>query len=572
MTSQRSKIDSGEKNLSINKLITKPPRTDEELRETLKELTSDEQQLEKLYTEFRKKYADADRHAKKFMRAFHAKHVGDISKGELLRRARKYANKYNLSDDVFALFLNMFKETHKMPFGKYDRYAESPMAKTLGIELKQSTGLTYKESDKINLQGIKELHETSREISKQIKLQALQYRESTGVALNGKFDPHRDNVYNYVNPAIAALFIPQIQVLEERMIFANFTDLVVRLNSKEIIDDLPTMYLIDDLARDPNQNSDNDTNLTPLKDLYIRSLIQVQLWIAILNLRMGNYYNFKPSKLDEALNNYPSNIYDAPDLALAQDSGAWLRKLLNAFSLRPTRVERSKIPSPDYHMFKGNFVDLTSTIDFVKTEDFTEVPMITVRLPPKVSTPSLTRPIRITADLNTIQWYTDPFGPTIYNQRIVFSNGIILFYINRQYSQINQTSKYDRYKPFTFAALPPSISGTSQLNDIPVDFDDVLPIGDRHFNLKSVICYEAIGINENNIVTGSSAIINVANDQTGEVLHCYYNPQRAGTPIDGIHVDPITILSNIGYNTAQGQSYEEIVRIRGSVFCYVHNK
>jgi hypothetical protein len=305
-----------------------------------------------------------------------------------------------------------------------------------------------------------------------------------------------------------------------------------------------------------------------------------------MNLRQGKYYvpNFT-RRLDSLLNKYPSNTYDNSDVNMAIDSGAWLRKLMNAFSLRPTIVGRTKYHSPNYELFKNltskpEIVDLSDFVEKEELEDITNIPMIVVRLPPRTlqnaEGKDSIKQIHISADVGQLSWYKNENAPTIYNHKIVSSNGVLIFYINRTYSTINYVSPYlDRYgknKNIIYDKLPPSISGATNLNTHEVEFDNTITIDNSIYSLKSIVCYESMEINltdtqKIDIAIGQSAVINLVDPATSISHHVWYNPNLTEQyDKENKSIRPISILSDNGAD----YSYTDYVSRYGSIFIYVN--
>lgn len=574
----------------FDKMVKLDPQTGEDIYDAANEIAKNKNDIELIYENYKRIYNKALKHAKKFYTAFNAKNpIMDLTLEDIIARAKKYKIKYNLSDNEFTLFLKFVKEkrSEKITNEGVD-FINVPMSRALGYE-RHRAHLNINPGEEEIVNEITRLDANNFELSRRVKLQSYSYNENTMLkAISGTYDPKIDDKYSSVHPVLAAIFIPKIEYFEQRIVLADVANMITRLSKGQAITDPATNVLYNDLIHDPAHNSDVYKNLTPMKDLSLRAQIQTCLWDIIINLRNGKYYvpNFT-RRLDGLLNKYPSNTYDNSDVNMAIDSGAWLRKLMNAFSLRPTTVGRTKYHSPTYELYKSlskpEIVDLSDFVEKEELEDIADIPMIVVRLPPRklmnVEGKDTIKEIHISADVGRLSWYKNDNAPTIYNNKIVSSKGVLIFYINRTYSTITYVSPYlDRYgknKNVIYDKLPPSISGATNLNTHDVTFDETIQIDNSIYNLRSVVCYEAMQINLTDksgdnidIAIGQSAVINIPDPVTHIDHHIWYNPQLTEQADKDNVLRPITELKDNGSE----YSYNDYLSKYGSIFIYVNDQ
>lgn len=567
---------------SIVNIAKHNPKTESEVRSVVKKLYPNNN-IAEIVEDYTKKYNKALNYARKFYIALVHKGYNTLPPKKLIQLAQKYQAKYKFSDEIFTLFLSIYKDKERIKIGKYNNTYDTPMSKFFGINASLSSGLTISDKDRIILTDIEQLTRETRDLSKNVKYQSFTYRtlSSLMTALNGTFDPRYDKQYNFISPVIAALFIPIIKIFEERIIFADIGQLVCSINEEHNVPDGPSSNLLNDLIRDPAQN--DDPQISPIKDILMRTRIQACMWEIISNLRTGRYFDSKfQSKLNELLDQYPQNMFDALDMNISDDAGVWLRKLMNVFSIRPTVISRSKVLSPagiflSHHdigskLYNENIIDLTDTVDGEITNKIDTIPMIHIRIPPTtmINADNIIKNIRITANLDTLQWFHTSSAPKIYSQRIISSNNVIIFYINRQYSSINRVTHYNPFSELTINYLPSSLSNASKVNTYPVDFDSTIIVGTTVYELRSIVCCETLNIENSVISKGTSAIINLPN-QNGEIMHLYYNPSRSFEKIENQYIQPVTILPDIMYQENEGENYETKARLYGNVFIYTNN-
>jgi len=339
-----------------------------------------------------------------------------------------------------------------------------------------------------------------------------------------------------------------------------------------MIEDYPTLNFYQDIIRDPNQNSKYYSSLKPLDDLKLRCQLQVQLWQGVNALRNGKYYDFDSARFMKIISLYPSSLYDAPDQLLSDDCGTILRRILNAFSFRPTTVSISNIIPQDFKdistVLTGVF-DLSQYYPYINHDSSIKksaVSMITVRLPYIDNNDNNDdnkddTVIELGLQTSPSQWFMEKNVPELFKQKIIASNGVLFFYVNRNYTSINEATFVDG--SYQFNQLPASFIGTSKVNTKPVSFNMSLNIENKLFNLRSVVVTETVQIDgpeKININSGNAAIIMTENGQG----YLYYNPLSAGTYKNNTKRSPITRFDNPSDAT-------DIASKKGTIFVYVNN-
>lgn len=543
----------------------------EEVLSILTEKIGDEKVIHKVFKYYTKRFNAIQKHVKEFYEKIIAKYGNNIPEYKILKKAREYADKYRLEDAEFKLFSTMMMER---AFGKYTKYEyvkNTPMGLALGYEVKpRTTRLKIKDStDKQFIDKIIGVYKASEMLNRQIKIQSFTYTDSSTLSLTGKFDQTKNTLYKFIHPLIAALFIPKITILEERMIMTNIAGLVAKLSKGEPIQDYITDQLYKDLVMDPNQQHEfSGTNV--FEDLYNRSLLQTTLWEAINHLRTGRYYDFDSAKFETVLSKYPASIFDAPDMAYVPDTGNMLRKIMNAFSFRPTLVSVSKVQNFVTPFMSNNYVMSNSEDKKAPTS----VSMINIRLPPTDPNSNEVQPdIKLSEQFSSSQWFTSSkYDPTVYTQKIISSNGVLFFYVNRYYSAITYnkpqpetnmpfSSGYPNKDIYFVNQLPLMFSDTQRVNARPVDANFKMAIEGSTFVLRSVVCVETFSLQDSEINMGTSSIIidqNLGN-------YYYYHPHSAGKMNDGTVIDPVGMLTD---NAEYGVTFSEKTRKYGTVFMY----
>ena len=474
--------------------------------------------------------------------------------------------KYDLSNAESNMVMKLIFDNNNTIYGRHINYTYSELGKVLGYEPESvMNGLKYNPEDKNLVNDIIELDNKFQSLSKITKLQSLTYTDCETRAMTGQYNEIHHNINNFVHPLIAALFLPKIKVLDERILLSNLAHLVALKNNHMMIEDYPTLNFYTDIVTDPNQNSKYYTTLKPLDDLKLRCQLQIQLWYGVNALRNGKYYDFDSSRFMKIIGLYPSSLYDAPDQFLSDDCGTILRRILNAFSFRPTTVTISSILPDDFKDITtvlGGVFNLTQYYPYINHEPTatrTKVSMITVRLP-YIDDSDNNEPIELSLQSTSTQWFVEKNIPELYKQRVIQSNGVLFFYVNRIYNSVNEATFIDG--SYQFNQLPISLIGTTKVNTKQVSFNTELSINNKVFKLRSVVVTETVEINgaENiNINAGTGAVIINEDDQL-----FYYNPGKAGIFKDGQNITPIT-----QFNT-MSEAYNLMQR-KGTIFVYVNN-
>ena len=200
-----------------------------------------------------------------------------------------------------------------------------------------------------------------------------------------------------------------------------------------------------------------------------------------------------------AIDNCRASVFDAADLAYVKDEGTIMRKLLAAFSIRPTIV----LTMPVY-----GITPLTSHISSVSSSHITTLPMITMRIPMTLGHEP--EQIHLNNALSQEQLYIHHRQLTVKQQQILYSREILVFYVHRRYQTIN-TQRLTN--PYSMTTLPFTMNQFEKLQQVEVgiNVDDLLiggSNGGQTFCLKSVVMVETKNVvNQNPDVQGPEIII-----------------------------------------------------------------
>lgn len=556
--------DSGPSNDVMNevrKLISED-KNDREILYKLRNKYDDEKMVDAVYEAYRNHLHKMHKRAEKFKQAIVAKYAStQLEFSDVLRKARKYAKKHNLSDDEFDLFIRMAMGDSRFNRYNFQFFPNTPVAKTLGYEgeVIARESLKVKDSELDVVQDILRLYGETRGLHAQTMLQSQLYQDCAVESLIGRFESGKHSPYSYVHPVVAALFLPKIQYLEDRMIIANMGQLIKTKQEGKAILTKPEYDLYYSLVTDPNDSVCSMDSA--IKDLRNRFILQTKLWDNVNNLRQGKYYHDKMTDFLSAIEQCRNNVYDAPDLTYVKDEGTVLRRLLAAFSIRPTIVSTSNVINQQMN----NPYLAVDPLQARGINNITTVPIVTLRLPSTADGNST--PIHIKDAFNQPQWYVQGGSIVPRTQQILHSQGVLMFYIGRRYHAVNLTRFHTPYK---FTALPMTVAGFEGYNSGIVNFDEDIDVMNDRFQLRSVVMLEHSPMEKKLIVGNSAGIISTPDPSRGisSTLYLNYNPQGVAQISDPNNRNPITYMDGFPNPAGRSESFYEAAATRGTIFIY----
>ena len=373
-TSERTDIDK-----EVHHLLKKNANPDKQkstyaIIEELKQKYKDEQIVDAVMSKYNERLRRVKKIAEKIRDRLVAKYP-NLSMKEYIEKVSEYKKKYNFDDSEMSHILNLlFKNKTGLSNSEVLDITYNEMSKALGfIPASYNFGnMSVKQDELEQLQAILQLASLTKELHSQVTLQSLLYDDVALGALSGEFDRAKVNVFSFVHPVVAALFLPKIKFLDEHMLIASIPNIVQQRREGQELSTQPDYELYMDIATDPSETACSVGKVKPFHDLLNRSQVQVKLWEAVLNLRQGKYYTNDLSSFIAAIDACRNSVFDAADLAYVKDEGTIMRKLLSAFSIRPTIVSTA----PLYGISSA-----TSNIASLAATHITTISMITMRIP-----------------------------------------------------------------------------------------------------------------------------------------------------------------------------------------------
>jgi hypothetical protein len=480
----------------------------------------DAELVQKIEQVFAEKHRSIVKRAKKFADAFRSKYAhADLPYHQLLSKAKAHAKKHHFTGDEFEEFRRMYEQ--ELAGTSRSNEVVVPLTnlmKVLGnLNLNvQPSELNVEEADYKNVQEIIREFETTKPLHAQALLQSLQYTDLAYQGLTAIIDRTTHNPGEHVHPVLAAMFYPKIGMFESHFLYSNIAGIVKSRYNQEPMTTRPDYELFYSLVTDPNDIVCD--NRTPVGDLLNRCRLQQHLWNSVLALRNGQVYNRSFREFITSVDNCKLNKFDNPDFTYGRHDGTVIKRLLSAFSFRPTVVATL----PVAQVFSSNPYAQNSR------PTVTSVPMINVRLhayqnvprnaigglvPGGVNANRQGPPTAVALSGCLIQTQTFIEGNMLVQRisDVVYSREVLIFYVDRRAHLLQYGS------PFNISKLPSAVAGFERINSFPVEIECEIKLRQGNnpdtFCLRSVVVAEVSAnktISQNdprNVVIGSSAFI-----------------------------------------------------------------
>jgi hypothetical protein len=531
--------------------------------------------VDNVMVEYKKKLNYIYRKVKKFKNLLMDRYnTLNLTKAELLAKATKYVKKYRLTGEEFDMFMILLNTDTSSKYAMGAQIPLTNMARTLGYDdfLAKTSTLSVKPEEQSTIEEIVNLYGATKPLHAQVVVQSLTYEDCGPEALVGTFDAAKNNAYSHISPILAALFIPKIPMIDERVLMANIGYIVSCKAKSQRIQTLPDFNLYWSMISDPNDTACHEVNA--VQDLKNRFILQTQIWDAVMLLRQGKYYYQDPqglAKFMNALENCRNIIHDAPDLTYIKDEGTILRRILSTFSLYPTYVSVNRMMG----LLTGSqFGFPSSPMETAGFSNITRIPMVTLRLPLKINSTG-GAVVSLSDALVQPQWFVENKVIIPKSLQIIHSNDCIIFYVGRRYQTVNIARLA---MPYNFTNLPMTISGVESLNTYPVNAPRTMDIVNDRYLLRSVVVVETASIGNKDIIVGSSTMIlrpkDIMRKHFDEICY-WYNPLGAATPYVGgagafSRDGPITVLpTDTPFNPRPDlESFEQRAMSKGTIFIY----
>lgn len=527
---------------------------------------NDPKTAEKAFEMYKERLTLVTKKAQKFKNLIFSKY-STLALPSLLEKAKKFKKKYDLNDDEFSAFINMaINDKSYAAINQYNQ-PNTPMSKLLGQTDDINLGkMTVSTNELDVLQDILRLYAESSVFHEQIKLQSLSYQDCAPQAITGTYDQKKHNSFSYIHPVVAALFLPRIKYVDEHMLLSNLAFIVHCRYNGIPIRTLPDYEVYWDLRTDPNEIVCVSPTETPLVDLRNRVRLQIELWKQVRELREGRYYSDDFRTFNTALDLCKNNLFNDAEMANVRDEGTVLRKLFGAFSLRPTVISISAMTTG---VMSGNY-----SLGPMATAQVTTIPIVNLRLPLSFRNVNMT--VYLNTALEQYNWIVENRSFTPKVSSIIHSRDVIVFYANRRYQSIN----FARINApcYNFTTLPATHSALETINEVSVNYDSEITVGNELFVLRSVVFVDRSLMNKD-LITGCSAGIILRREFAvgrAQPLYLCYDPLGAGFKFEDqnrafVSNPPIyEVPATTPYNDGNApESFQKRACKRGTIYVYV---
>jgi hypothetical protein len=554
-SNQRNKETSISVNDEVQKLFKKNGgKINQQEFQNLRNKFGSEELVDRIQKAYIEKHTEISKRAKKFATLIREKYTSEHPFHILLEKAMKYKVKHGLTDDEFVEFQRIY-ENELVGLKSSEVFTPNTnIMKVLGNVNVNLQGFMGKlsDSDYKVLQEILKLHASSKPLHSQVILQSMQYQDCGIEALTGTYERNIHNASNHIHPVIAALFLPKFDLLESHFLHSNIANIVKTRNNNENFSTVADLQLFYSLTRDPNDIV-CDTKST-LSDLYNRALLQNQLWNAVLSLRNGQYYNSTFRDFISTVDICRLNRHDTPDLVYGRYDGTIIKRLLAAFSFRPTVVATMPIYQPfSINPYQQN---IRPTVTYV--------PMINLKLGPTNNTND---PVALNDAINQQQYFLENGNIVQKQTSLIYSREILIFFVDRRANIINTNTTLN---PIAILNFPTAVSGFERLNDREVVAEPIIRLRDDEYTLRSVVLSEVNNnVDQTNLIVGSSTLI-VVPQQYGTSQYLQYDPYGVvDQRIVGANIqrnEPIVQID--GASATNPDNFNDMSRKRGIIFIY----
>lgn len=531
---------------------------------------TDDNIIDAVLNQFNEKREKSIKMADIFLDAFRRKYgdgVDKMSLSKFMKKALKYKKKYELSDDEFdeirrRFEMRIFNTEINLGATGSVVYPNTNLSRVLGYPVAELTsGIKPASSDEYTyLQDILKIFQMFRSLHSYIVIQTISYRDLAIEAMTGMFDRNKHDVNRHVHPVLAALFLPKIKSIEERMLYSNIAGIINSRYNKERIVVKPDYELFYSMVVDPTDIVCD--NSSPIKDLKSRAEVQVQLWNNVYNLRNGKYYDATSIDFIAYIDKCKLSNVDNPDIMYLSDEGVILRRLFSIFSFRPLIVSTQ----PVFGVISNNPFNLP-----VNSNVITSIPYITYRLPNAVVQGVEYK----LSDANSqVQFYMEngTFVPKM--KQLIDCRGPIIYYVPRRFIGLPLAIQYPHISQFNnLSVLQDSTRHYNKINTLEIDYDTSIELSVsvstilKSYYLRSVVAFECY--DDTSIILGHMTYLyGYLKDDKGEILNANPISTKVYVPSQALKEEH---TSHPIINAPEGELMKSHIKMFGTIFVYSEN-
>lgn len=526
----------------------------------LRKQYSDDEFIEKVQEEYYDKLEAVGRRAAKFSKFIDRKYGSQgYPLHVVLNKALKYKQKYSLSEPEFELFQTIYRRNMSLRNRNNSveiLIPETNMGKVFG-DPSGTSKLTYNENEQRYLNEIIGFANEPqvRQLHSQVIVQSLTYDElNNPEIINSRYEPSTGmSRASYIDPVIAAMFLPKIQKFDEYFLFTNLAEIVKIKNAGESISTYVNYQLLFNLVT--GQTDIVCDSSSPLKDIRNRVTLQLGLYQNVLNLRLGKFYDLPTApvafELRKQIDHCRLSVADSPDYIMFGDESITLRRLINALAFRSIIVATTPLPNINFGMTTtlGNSMPAVNVV---------KIPWITIRLPLDNDMRQQQALQKLNTNIFGVQMANQPFFQSqsidyylnsvdiaavnghmeTRIQSVIHADDVIIFNIPRRtYQPLVNFQKI--FEPTNFISLPKHAMGIENINTFRIEVTRYFDITTDRFNSERYHLRSAVSLvyktnqlitsdqtQRSNIVIGTKTFLFCKSDKW---ISSYGNQAQVGT-------------------------------------------
>ena len=475
----------------------------------------------------------------------------------------KYMKKLNLNNKIYEIFISHVKKFLKnntfddvLPYNNNKSEFKKIFGENYTIDNKS---LYIDESEKPATNNILALHKNTHNLYKHVFLQSVSYLDMSLDVMNAKFDSNKNDVYDAINPVIAALFIPKFKIFEKYTLNSNLARVITNRYNNTSSDKDFDEKLVEAILSDPNETI--CTNKSKMEDIFKRCKVQVALWNAVLSLRNARCYQEKVNEeLSKAIEHCNAYDFDTPEFMHFGSEDVLLKKILAAFSFRPIITYSVPLTQLLYKPFNTTNYGEKSSMQ-----------MLTYRMNTSINNMNNSHHLNNLFNNNSQIQNQNQNQNQMSNIQYSYQNNsivpkqeyienireMLIIHVSRRKYNI-ASNKFN--EPLLISSAPKNISGTEEFDETPVEFENTIEIKNKIFTLRSVVCSNVEKIQLNNMVhmnLGSYCLLN-NEDQKQKYIYDPYTVNRKNE----------SLSYNNPYSNINEEEHKNRAKQFGTLFIY----
>jgi hypothetical protein len=223
-----------------------------------------------------------------------------------------------------------------------------------------------------------------------------------------------------------------------------------------------------------------------MHDLLKRVVFQERIRDLVLKFRSGIVYHESFLDFIQQVDSCAASSYDAPNFMYMQDEGTILRKIMEAFCMRPLKI----VSAPTHGAMVTNFTSRGKLPWGM--QPIVERGSVAVELPnPMFRNSTIAPKIDLLTCFKSSQIIS--MGGLLQQRQtnLMYTEGTFIFYVNRRIPPVHFSTRNRMQARFVI----PQPAGIELMNKYPIDFNDELNRGDfngKTYTIRSVVCCSTI--------------------------------------------------------------------------------